>query len=34
MIGRNLPLKELETGFRSCLATDEARKGTESLVVE
>lgn len=33
MIGRNLPLKELESGFRSCLATEEARKGRESLVV-
>ena len=34
MIGKNLPLKELESGFRSCLATEEARKGRESLVVE
>jgi G3E family GTPase len=34
MIGRNLPLKELEDGFRTCLATEEARKGRESLAVE
>lgn len=33
MIGRNLPLKDLESGFRSCLATEQARKGRESLVV-
>lgn len=33
MIGRSLPLKDLESGFRSCLATEEARKGTECLVV-
>jgi hypothetical protein len=34
MIGKALPLKELESGFRSCLATEEARRGRESLVVE
>lgn len=34
MIGRNLPLKELESGFRGCLATEAARKGREVLVVE
>ena len=34
MIGKTLPVKELESGFRSCLATEEARKGRESLVVK
>jgi len=34
MIGKNLPLKELESGFRGCLATEQARKGRESLVVK
>lgn len=33
MIGKSLPMKELEDGFRQCLAGD-GKKGRESLLVE